>query len=123
MVALRLGAVSALGIDHDPVAIDCARGYAAENGFGSELDLRACLLEQIGPVPFDLILANLDRRTLVNLCVLFPPLLAVGGSLLLSGLVADDRSEIGAALSDAGGAIRREREQDGWLAFETSFED
>ncbi|MES4787041.1 MAG: 50S ribosomal protein L11 methyltransferase, partial [Nitrospiraceae bacterium] len=32
MAALRLGAVSAVGIDHDPVAIECARAYAAENG-------------------------------------------------------------------------------------------
>ena len=34
MVALRLGAASAWGIDHDPVAVECAHGYAIENGFG-----------------------------------------------------------------------------------------
>ena len=35
MVALRLGAASALGVECDPVAVDCARDYARENGFGS----------------------------------------------------------------------------------------
>src|SRR6266508_2879078 len=33
MAALRLGARSALGVDHDPVAIECARGHAADTGF------------------------------------------------------------------------------------------
>src|SRR4029453_18685230 len=36
MVALRLGAARAVGVDHDPEAIDCAREYAAANGFGPE---------------------------------------------------------------------------------------
>ncbi len=34
MVALRLGAASALGVECDPVAVDSARDYASENGFG-----------------------------------------------------------------------------------------
>ena len=33
MVALRLGAVQAVGIDPDPEAIDCAHEYASVNGF------------------------------------------------------------------------------------------
>ena len=39
MVALRLGAAEALGVDVDPVAIDCARDYAQVNGFDQRLTL------------------------------------------------------------------------------------
>jgi ribosomal protein L11 methyltransferase len=40
MVALRLGAETAIGFDIDPVAIECARDYGAMNKFGPELSLR-----------------------------------------------------------------------------------
>ncbi|MGC4054396.1 MAG: 50S ribosomal protein L11 methyltransferase [Paludibaculum sp.] len=33
MVALRVGATEALGLDFDAVAVDCAREYAQVNGF------------------------------------------------------------------------------------------
>ncbi|MDH5640601.1 MAG: 50S ribosomal protein L11 methyltransferase, partial [Nitrospira sp.] len=40
MASLRLGAFLAIGIDHDPVAIDCAREYAEQNRFGPELSFQ-----------------------------------------------------------------------------------
>ncbi|UCE64598.1 MAG: 50S ribosomal protein L11 methyltransferase, partial [Nitrospirota bacterium] len=39
MVALKLGASFALGIDHDPIAIACAREYARVNNFAENLQL------------------------------------------------------------------------------------
>jgi ribosomal protein L11 methyltransferase len=48
MVAIRLGAASALGIDTDTVALDCARQYATENGFGKELVFRVASFEILG---------------------------------------------------------------------------
>jgi ribosomal protein L11 methyltransferase len=118
MAALRLGAKSALGIDHDPVAIECAREYAGMNGFGPELDLRVATLEMIGTMPADLILANLDRNTLLASARLFEPFLKQGARLLLSGILPDDRPEIAAALGDAGGSVVASKERDGWLALE-----
>jgi ribosomal protein L11 methyltransferase len=118
MVALKLGAKSALGIDNDPVAIECAREYAAVNGFGPELDLRVATLEEIGAMPVDLILANLDRNTLLASARLFEPFLKQGARLLLSGILPEDRSEIAAAFGDAGGSVIASKERDGWLALE-----
>ncbi len=37
MVALRLGTVSAIGVECDSVAVESARDYASENCFGQEL--------------------------------------------------------------------------------------
>jgi ribosomal protein L11 methyltransferase len=118
MAALRLGARSALGIDHDPVAIECARESAALNGFGPELDLEVATLEQIGPVPADLIVANLDRSTLLALAWRFEPWLRSGARILASGILREDRSDLTTAFALAGGLVRAARERDGWLAVE-----
>src|SRR5262249_6535658 len=110
----RLGAASALGIDHDPEAIDCAQEYAAINGFGQELALRC------GPLTadarHDLVLANLDRRTLLDLAQ--PLAASTGGGLRSSGVLSDQRGEIVEAFARAGLYSGREREREGWLAME-----
>jgi ribosomal protein L11 methyltransferase len=116
MAALRLGATSALGIDHDPVAIECARDYAAVNGFGPELDLKVATLEEVGTAPADLLVANLDRNTLLQSARLFEPFLKRGARLFVSGILPEDRADMAAAFADAGGAIAGSRERDGWLA-------
>lgn len=121
MVALRLGAASALGIDCDPVAIDCASGYAEANGFGSELDLRVATLQDLPQTrdrPFDLILANLDRKTLLDSMEWFRSSLQRGARLLLSGILAEDRADIAVAFDRIGGVVRAQREREGWLALE-----
>jgi ribosomal protein L11 methyltransferase len=118
MAAVRLGARSALGIDNDPVAIECARGYAAANRFGPELDLRVATLEAVEPCQMDLLLANLDRNTLLESSRFFEPFLRRGARLLLSGILPDDRCEIAAAFAGVGGTVAGSKERDGWLALE-----
>ncbi|MDE3118977.1 MAG: 50S ribosomal protein L11 methyltransferase [Nitrospirota bacterium] len=119
MAALKLGAASALAVDCDPVAVECAKDYAKVNGFGDELDLRVATLRDL-PEPdvrdVTLILANLDRRTLVEAAPLLAPYLERGARLLLSGLLIEDRAEIAAAFEAVGGAVQESREAEGWLA-------
>ncbi|MDX2253752.1 MAG: 50S ribosomal protein L11 methyltransferase [Nitrospira sp.] len=117
MAALRLGAARAVGIDHDPVAIDCAHDYAVLNRFGVELSLLCSELNGLSEDrSFDLVLANLDRQTLRQ----FADQLAgrTGIRLLVSGLLVDQREEVAAALTSAGLYPGRQREQEGWLAVE-----
>ncbi|HEU4683031.1 MAG TPA: 50S ribosomal protein L11 methyltransferase [Nitrospira sp.] len=114
MAALRLGAARATGIDHDSVAIDCAKEYAALNGFGDELVLRCGSLS--GGEPSDVVLANLDRATLL---LLAPALaLATRRRLLVSGVLTDHREEIAAAFAGHNLYPVWERESEGWVALE-----
>ncbi len=114
MVALRLGAERALGIDNDDVAIDCAREYARANQFGAELTLECGTLRD--GMPFDLVLANLDRQTLL---LLADQLAARTGSrLLLSGVLTDQRQDIVEAFARVHLYPGQQRERDGWLAME-----
>jgi ribosomal protein L11 methyltransferase len=121
MVALRLGAATALGVECDSVAVDCARDYAAENGFGNNLEFRCGTLEEVdrqGALRPDLVLANLDRQTLLLLCDALTQYVSHGARLLLSGLLIDQEQEIVEAFSKAGAMLSQRREQEGWVALE-----
>jgi len=114
MVALRLGAARAIGIDHDSDAIECAREYAAVNRFGSELVLTCGTLAV--ERAYDVVLANLDRRTLLDLAESLAA--STGDILMVSGLLVEQRDEIVAAFGSVGLYPVRERDQEGWLAME-----
>ncbi len=123
MVALRLGAAFALGIDIDTVALQCATEAAAANGFGPELKLQAISFEEIDCSAFDLVLANLDGRTLRKLCPLLPQLLTHGGFACLSGMLVEDYEEIALLLRQARLKISDRRERAEWLALEVQKTD
>jgi ribosomal protein L11 methyltransferase len=121
MAALRLGAASALGVESDPVAVDCAREYAAENGFGNHLEFRCGTLEEVdqhGELRPDLVLANLDRQTLLLLCDALAQYVSHGARLLLSGILLEQEQEIIEAFAKVGAMLRQRREQEGWVALE-----
>jgi ribosomal protein L11 methyltransferase len=121
MVALRLGAASALGVECDPVAVDCARDYATENGFGNNLAFRCGTLMDIdrhGELRPDLVLANLDRHTLVLLCDALAQYVSHGARLLLSGILIEQEREIVEAFSKVGAVLLQRREQEGWVALD-----
>jgi ribosomal protein L11 methyltransferase len=114
MAAVRLGAARAVGMDHDADAVECAREYAAVNGFGPELALQCGTLTE--ERLYDCVLANLDRQTLLQLAA---PLAASTGRILLtSGVLTDQRQEIADAFARLDLYEKRVREQDGWLAIE-----
>jgi ribosomal protein L11 methyltransferase len=120
MVALRLGARSALGIDADPEAIDCAREYATINGVAADLQLRVQSIAQTGNDRFDLVLANLDRKTLLTYTAQLCRSVARNGRLLISGLQPDDYADIAAALTAAGATRIDRRDRDEWLAMKAA---
>ena len=116
MTANRLGAASALGIDNDPVAVEYAQEYAALNGFGAELELRVASFEDLDAGRFDVIVANLDIRTLPRLCEFLKRLMADGAVACLSGLQEQDYEEVAAALGRAGFTITDRQHRENWLS-------
>jgi len=100
--------------DNDPVAIDCAKEYARGNRFGAELALECATLD--GDVAFDLVVANLDRQTLLQLAERLAA--STGRRILVSGILLDQRREIVKAFANVNLYPRQQRERDGWLAME-----
>ncbi len=118
MAAVKLGAARAIGIDNDPVAIDCARDYARLNGCESSLTLSTQPLSDFTSQRFDVVLANLDRPTLLQLCAELAHHVRKGARLLVSGLLLDQQEEICDRLAAEGASLARRCEQDGWAALE-----
>jgi ribosomal protein L11 methyltransferase len=121
MTALRAGAAQAVGLDTDEMAIECARENAALNNFGPELELRVGTVEALGARKFDIILANIDRKTLLSCAGNLGNNLVANGRLLLSGLQETDRDELSEALAGAGGRIIEMRRLEEWLAMAVAF--
>lgn len=119
MVALRLGAAQAGGCDNDPQAIECARAYACDNGFGSELIFWDGTLDEQEPIldrRWNLVLANLDRRTLLQAAGALGRVARRGATVLVSGLLKEQAEEMRAAFANEGLYVRAEREREGWVA-------
>lgn len=119
MAALKLGARSAIGVENDPVAVECAREYSHDNRFGPELELVCGTLETLGAgLRVDLVLANLDRQTLLSVVEELAPYGLAGARLLFSGLLVDQEEEVLARYASRGLYRTARRERDGWVALE-----
>jgi len=118
MVAVRLGGVFALGIDNDGVAIDCARDYAAVNGFRKELELRCCRVDELADQSFEIIVANIDRKTILEISPEFSRLRSSPTQLFLSGLLEEDASDIVEQFTSQGWTQEAIREREGWIALQ-----
>ena len=85
------------------------------------LELRCGTLDEVdrqGALRPDLVLANLDRQTLLLLCDALAQYVSHGARLLLSGILLDQEQEIIEAFSKVGAMLCQRREQEGWVALE-----
>ena len=122
MAAIRLGAASALGIDCDPEAVECARENAVANGFGAELQFRLESVERLETTGFDLVAANLDRNTLLRFAREITHAVGHRGRLCLSGIQPQDLADILSTFAEHGGTSSGQWERDEWLALEIGFQ-
>jgi ribosomal protein L11 methyltransferase len=121
MAALRLGARSAVGVEIDPVAVDCAQECASQNAFGAELELICGTLSDVavGTRP-DLVVANIDRQTLLLLADELAAYGVAGSRLFFSGLLVEQVDEVMTRYAASGLYPVHRREQEGWVALELS---
>jgi ribosomal protein L11 methyltransferase len=123
IAADRLGAARALGIDHDPDAVQAARENLALNPTARDIsfavaDLRTTPLPRAGVVT-----ANLTGALLIETATELVGAVAPGGTLIVSGLLAGERDDVVRALrrdENGGHDVARTRivwefEEDGWV--------
>ena len=88
MAAVQLGAGRVLAVDIDPQAVEVAGENLAANGLTERVELSTTPLEAL-PGSFDIILANILAEELVRLAPHLLERLAPGGTLVLSGILAE----------------------------------
>jgi len=88
MAAVQLGAGRVCAVDIDPQAVEVARENLAANGLQEQVQLSTTPLESMTE-GFDVILANILAEELVRLAPFLAERLNPGGSLVLSGILAE----------------------------------
>ncbi|MFW2437808.1 MAG: 50S ribosomal protein L11 methyltransferase [Arenicellales bacterium] len=112
IAALRLGAVSALGIDIDPQALQASRSNAEINDVSEKLQL-ALPGQQSANSPGDIIFANILAGTLIELKSHLLEMRAPQGVLVLSGILCTQEALVVDAFAP-GNILQTEKDGD-WL--------
>jgi ribosomal protein L11 methyltransferase len=116
IAALRLGASRATGIDVDPAALDATRRNAERNGVLDRLSVSDASVDHVAATrgPFELVLANMLLPQLVAMAGPLRAALAPGATLVLSGVLTEQRRPLLAAYALLEPAA--EQADEGWLA-------
>lgn len=87
IAAAKLGATRVVAVDNDPAALEAIRTNAAANGVGERIEVRASEEGLGDSAPFPYVVANILSRTLMELAGELTEATAVGGELVLAGLL------------------------------------
>ena len=101
----KLRNIPVLATDIDPIAVRVARENVRRNGISSGIDMQTApgfhstAFSRHGP--FDLIIANILARPLIKMAPQLVANLAPGGTVILSGILAEQRWKVLAAYNGA----------------------
>ena len=122
LVALRLGAGSATGVDIDPKAEGIARENAAYNGFAApefsaltgNVTEDTELMASLAGKEYDLVLVNIVADVIIGLSPVLPEFLTEKSTLICSGILDTRLEDVLKALKAAGLTVTSVREKEDW---------
>ena len=122
LVALRLGAGSAIGVDIDPKAEGIARENAAYNGFAApeftaltgNVTEDKDLMTRLAGDEYDLVLVNIVADVIIGLSPVLPNFLTEKSQLICSGILDTRLEDVLAALKAAGLTVTSIRQKEDW---------
>lgn len=118
IAAALLGASRVDGVDIEPVSVRQARENVAGNGVGDRVRIepgsadRARLL--VGD--YDLVLANIIARILIEIAPHLATAVKPGGTLILSGIIEPKEQEVVEAFRKLGLEMRQREQMEDWVA-------
>ncbi len=117
IAAAKLGASRVLGIDIDPDAVVIAGRNVADNEVGEVVTVDEGTLQSgAGDGRFNLVLANISARVIVDTARYIAGATRPGGAIVCSGVVLDRGDEVATALAALGLAVTEIRQEGDWLA-------
>ena len=111
--ACVFGASSAVGVDIAPEAVPITEANAAANGVADRVQVSNTLLQDV-PGTYDVVAANILAPTLVALADDLRRVVAPGGALVISGILAAAHAHVLEALAPMRAVATDEME--GWVA-------
>jgi ribosomal protein L11 methyltransferase len=94
IAAVKLGAESAIAIDNDELCIENSLENCNVNSVKNSIDIRLGEIKDVNEKNFDLIVANIQRDTLLQLIIELRDRLKSEGIIILSGLLLQNKEEI-----------------------------
>jgi ribosomal protein L11 methyltransferase len=105
-------------LDTDPVAVEVAAINVAANGLADRIAVeQGSLITGAEPdIRFDLLIANIIARVIIDLAHALAGALVPGGVLIASGIIDERGPDVDAALRHVGLQIVETRQEGDWLA-------
>ena len=116
IAAAKLGAGSILALDVDPIAIKAARSNVRANGLQSTIKVssRALSSHKSTRGSFDLVVANIYTKIILEMANDLVAQAAPNGALALSGIMAERAPEVESRLREEGCNILRTGQEGDW---------
>ena len=114
IAAALTGARQVLAVDNDRWSVENAVENVDLNGVQNHVEVRLGSLDECGPGPFSVILANINRETLLRMMPGLARLLEPGGVLVLAGLLTADEPIMLRALEESQLAVIASRTEGEW---------
>ncbi len=116
LVAARLGAAEAVGIDIEPAAVAAASANARRNGLEATTSFSVTPAGDVDLGVFDLVVANITADVLMALAPDIAARVAPGGRLALGGISAAQTSTVAAAYRPHGIELANSIRLDDWVS-------
>jgi ribosomal protein L11 methyltransferase len=113
IAAAKLGARNVLGIDVDQRAVENARKNVRINGLGGRVRMRKAPISEIGG-RFDLVVANIDAKSIEEMRSPLMDRVAAGGILVLSGFSEREAGPLSKDFRDGSFSLAEVSQENGW---------
>lgn len=116
--AALLGARTVDAVDIEPVAVRSARENAERNGVGAVVRIERGSVGEEGPfqAEYDLVVANIIARILIELAPGLAKAVRTGGTLVLGGIIDIKEAAVRDAFDEAGLTLLRREEREDWVS-------
>lgn len=116
ILAVKLGAASALAVDIDDAAVKAAQLNVDKNGESNRIEVRCGELKDIAKVPYDLIFINIIADIIISLAGDIKAYTKSGTRIILSGIIRERKADVMKAYIREGFELADEMSMGEWEA-------
>ncbi|MCH7974576.1 MAG: 50S ribosomal protein L11 methyltransferase, partial [Bacteroidetes bacterium] len=115
IAAVKLGAESALAIDNDDWCYENGKENCLLNNVESKIEIRNCEIAEVDEKNFPLIISNIQKNVLLSIAEEFMKRIKLNGTLILSGLLIEDKDDIVNKYNTVGFNLIDSKQMDEWM--------